>query len=97
MTLSLRAMRYLQAALQYGTITAAAEAMHVAPSAIASALNQAEDAFGMALVTRARAKGVFPTSAGRDVQRRMTICSSGMTLCSLTYPICNLVSRGRCR
>lgn len=71
MTLSLRAMRYLQAALQYGTITAAAEAMHVAPSAIASALNQAEDAFGMALVTRARAKGVFPTSAGRDVQRRI--------------------------
>lgn len=71
MTLSLRAMRYLQAALQHGSITAAAEAMHVAPSAIASALNQAEDAFGMALVTRARAKGVFPTSAGRDVQRRI--------------------------
>ena len=71
MTLSLRAMRYLQAALQQGSITAAAEAMHVAPSAIASALNQAEDAFGMTLVTRARAKGVFPTLAGRDVQRRI--------------------------
>ncbi|MDP5362869.1 MAG: LysR family transcriptional regulator [Paracoccaceae bacterium] len=71
MPLSLRAMRYLQAALQHGSITAAAEAMHVAPSAIASALNQAEDAFGMALVTRARAKGVFPTLAGRDVQRRI--------------------------
>lgn len=71
MTLSLRAMRYLQAALQHGSITAAAEAMHVAPSAIASALNQAEDVFGIALVTRARAKGVFPTSAGRDVQRRI--------------------------
>lgn len=71
MTLSLRAMRYLQAALQQGSITAAAEAMRVAPSAIASALNQAEDAFGMALVTRARAKGVFPTLAGRDVQRRI--------------------------
>jgi len=71
LALSLRAMRYLQAALRQGSITAAAEAMHVAPSAIASALNQAEDAFGMALVTRARAKGVFPTSAGRDVQRRI--------------------------
>ncbi|MEE4187116.1 MAG: LysR family transcriptional regulator [Roseobacter sp.] len=71
MTLSLRAMRYLQAALHNGSITAAAEAMHVAPSAIASALNQAEEAFGMALVTRARAKGIFPTLAGRDVQRRI--------------------------
>ncbi|MFT5743211.1 MAG: DNA-binding transcriptional LysR family regulator [Paracoccaceae bacterium] len=71
MTLSLRAMRYLQAALQHGSITAAAEAMHVAPSAIAAALNQAEETFGMALVTRARAKGVFPTLAGRDVQRRV--------------------------
>ena len=71
MTLSLRAMRYLQAALQQGSITAAAETMNVAPSAIASALNQAEEAFGMALVTRARAKGVFPTLAGRDVQRRI--------------------------
>ena len=71
MALSLRAMRYVQAALASGSITAAAKAMHVAPSAIAAALDQAEDAFGMALATRARAKGVFPTLAGRDVQRRI--------------------------
>jgi DNA-binding transcriptional LysR family regulator len=71
MTLSLRAMRYVQAALQRGSITAAAEAMHIAPSAIATALKQAEDAFGMVLVTRARAKGIFPTLAGRDVLRRI--------------------------
>ncbi|MEM9811926.1 MAG: LysR family transcriptional regulator [Pseudomonadota bacterium] len=71
MSLSLRAMRYVQAALRTGSIASAAEAMHVAPSAISSALNQAEAAFGVALATRARAKGVFPTSAGRDVQRRI--------------------------
>lgn len=71
MTLSLRALRYVQAVLQRGSITAAAEAMHIAPSAIATALNQAEAAFGMTLVTRARAKGVSPTLAGRDVQRRI--------------------------
>jgi DNA-binding transcriptional LysR family regulator len=71
LALSLRAMRYVQAALGYGSITAAAEAMHVAPSAIAAALDQAEDAFGVTLATRARAKGVFPTLAGRDVQRRI--------------------------
>ena len=59
------------AILSNGSITAAAEAMNVAPSAIATALGQAEDAFGIALVTRARSKGIFPTSAGRDVQRRI--------------------------
>ncbi len=71
MTLSLRAMRYVQAALKRGSLTAAAQAMNVAPSAIAAALGQAEDAFGITLVTRARAKGIFPTLAGRDVQRRI--------------------------
>lgn len=71
MSLTLRAMRYVQAVLKEGSIAAAAETMNVAPSAIATALGQAEDAFGIALVTRARAKGVFPTSAGRDVQRRI--------------------------
>lgn len=71
MALSLRAMRYVQAALRHGSITAAADIMHVTPSAIAAALDQAESAFGMALVTRARAKGIFPTVAGRDVGRRI--------------------------
>lgn len=71
MTLSLRALRYVQAALQYGSITAAADAMHVTPSAIAAALDQAEAVFGITLVTRARAKGVFPTLTGRDVGRRI--------------------------
>ena len=71
MTLSLRAMPYVQAALRLGSITGAADAMHVTPSAIAAALDQAEAAFGMTLVTRARAKGIFPTLAGRDVGRRI--------------------------
>jgi DNA-binding transcriptional LysR family regulator len=71
MTLSVRALRYVQASLRYGSITGAAEALNVAPSAIAAALDQAEAAFGMALVTRARAKGIFPTAAGRDMGRRI--------------------------
>ncbi|MFY0661295.1 MAG: LysR family transcriptional regulator [Shimia sp.] len=71
MTLSLRAMRYVQAALKHCSITGAAEVTHVTPSAIAAALDQAEAVFGMALVTRARAKGIFPTAAGRDVGRRI--------------------------
>lgn len=71
MALSLRVMRYVQAALRHGSITGAAKAMNVAPSAIAVALDQAEDTFGIALVTRARAKGICPTLAGRDVGRRI--------------------------
>ncbi|MEL6521147.1 MAG: LysR family transcriptional regulator [Pseudomonadota bacterium] len=71
MTLSLRAMRYVQAALRQGSISAAADVMNVAPSAVATALEQAETAFGMTLATRARAKGIFPTAAGREVLRRV--------------------------
>lgn len=71
MTLSLRAMRYVQSALRHRSIAAAAEEMHVAPSAIATALNQAEDTLGVSLATRARAKGVFPTSDGKMVLRRI--------------------------
>ena len=71
MTLSLRAMRYVQAALRQGSISAAAEAMNIAPSAIATALTQAEAHFGVALATRARAKGIFPTAAGHEVRRRI--------------------------
>lgn len=71
MTLSLRAMRYVQAALRLGSISAAADEMNVAPSAVATALNQAELAFGTTLVTRARAKGISPTHAGLDIMRRV--------------------------
>ncbi|MEM6729064.1 MAG: LysR family transcriptional regulator, partial [Pseudomonadota bacterium] len=72
MSLTLRAMRYVQAAMRLESITAAAEAMNVAPSAVSKALGQAENAFGVTLVTRARAKGISPTLAGRDVLRRIS-------------------------
>ncbi len=71
MPLSLRAMRYVQVAMRKGSISAAAETLNVAPSAVASALGQAEEAFGVTLVTRARSKGISPTLSGRNVQRRI--------------------------
>ena len=71
MTLSLRAMRYVQAVFRLRSISGAAEVMNVAPSAIATALAQAEATFGATLVTRARAKGIAPTAVGREVQRRI--------------------------
>ena len=71
MDLSLRAMRYVRAAMRLGSITAAAEELHVAASAVGVALDQAEAAFGLTLVTRARSKGISPTTAGRDVLQRI--------------------------
>ncbi|MEO1537473.1 MAG: LysR family transcriptional regulator [Pseudomonadota bacterium] len=71
MPVSLRAMRYVQTAMQKGSIAAAAETLNVAPSAVATALNQAEDALGVTLVTRARAKGISPTLSGRSLLRRI--------------------------
>ena len=71
MSLSLRALRYVDAAVRCGSLAAAADHLNVTPSAIAAALDQAEDVFGMTLATRVRAKGLAPTSAGRDVQRRI--------------------------
>lgn len=71
MSLSLRAMRYTRTALLRGSIAAAAEEHHVAASAVSAAIDQAEAAFGMTLVTRMRARGISPTSAGRVILRRM--------------------------
>jgi DNA-binding transcriptional LysR family regulator len=71
MNLSLRAMRYARTAILRGSIAAAAEELNVAASAVSAAIDQAEAAFGITLVTRARAKGISPTSAGRVILRRM--------------------------
>jgi DNA-binding transcriptional LysR family regulator len=45
--------------------------MNVAASAVSAALDQAETAFGVALVTRTRAKGISTTSNGHIVLRRI--------------------------
>jgi DNA-binding transcriptional LysR family regulator len=71
MDLSLRALRYVRAAMRLGSITAAAEEMHVAASAVGVALDQAEAVFGLKLVSRARSKGISPTTVGRDVLQRI--------------------------
>lgn len=71
MEFSLRAMRYVRAAMRAGSIASAAQELNVAASAVSAALDRAEEAFGVALVTRARAKGVAPTSSGHVVLRRI--------------------------
>lgn len=71
MNLSLRAMRYVRTAMLRRSISGAAQELHVAASAVSAAVDQAEAVFGMTLVTRARAKGIAPTAAGRVVLGRI--------------------------
>lgn len=70
MSITLKAMRYFTTALDCGTFTGAAERLNVAPSAVAAAIDQIEAHFALTLVTRHRARGIEPTSAGRGMARR---------------------------
>lgn len=70
MSITLRSMRYFVTALRLGSISGAAEILHVAPSAVASAIDKVEAHFGLTLTTRHRAKGIVPTPIGHDMVRR---------------------------
>ncbi|CUK19669.1 Hca operon transcriptional activator [Ruegeria denitrificans] len=71
MDTSLKALRYFMAAANSGSITEASKQMHVVPSAILAAVNQVEDAFGLQLTVRHRAKGIAPTSTGQILMPRI--------------------------
>ncbi|KIC13976.1 LysR family transcriptional regulator [Leisingera sp. ANG-Vp] len=72
MTVTLKAMRYFTTALQHGSISRAAEELHVAASAVSAAIDQIETQFQLQLITRHRARGIEPTRAGRDMARKFT-------------------------
>lgn len=69
--LSLRLLRAYLAAVDKGSIAGAAEALNVAPSAVAAAIDKVEAEFGTVLVTRTRARGISPTTAGRALAERV--------------------------
>lgn len=86
-------MRYVQTALKHGSITGAAEAKIVTPSAIAAASDQAEAAFGMALATRARARASFrPPWAAMSDGVSMIYSNATMDY-SRAFPIFNRTSQ----
>lgn len=68
---TVRALRYFLTAVDAGTITGAAEQLHVVPSAVLAAVNQVEDAFGLTLTSRQRSKGIAPTATGLLVLPRI--------------------------
>lgn len=67
---TLRQLAYLVAAADHGTVSAAAEALRVSPSALSDALTDLERAVGTRLAVRRRAHGLTLTSAGADVVAR---------------------------
>ncbi|MBT3142737.1 LysR family transcriptional regulator [Ruegeria litorea] len=69
--LSLRLLRAFMFAVDNGSITGAATALNVAPSAVAAALGRVEAEFGTSLVVRARARGITATPAGRALAARI--------------------------
>jgi DNA-binding transcriptional LysR family regulator len=69
--LSIKALRYFLVAAERGSIARAAEALHVAPSAVASAIESTEQEFKLKLVQRFPAKGIKPTAAGATLMHKI--------------------------
>ena len=65
--ISLKALRYFMAAIRAGSITEAAKVVNVVPSAVHTAINQVESAFGLQLTIRNRAKGISLTATGQQM------------------------------
>ena len=69
--ITLRALRYFMTAIRVGSITEAAKVVNVVPSAVHTAINQVEAAFGMQLTTRNRATGISLTATGRQMEAKI--------------------------
>lgn len=69
--ISLKALRYFMAAIREGSITEAAKVVNVVPSAVHTAINQVEAAFGLQLTIRSRSKGISLTATGQQLQAKI--------------------------
>ncbi len=69
MHLTLRQLLYFVTAVDSGTMSRAAEMLHVAPTALSQQVKAMEQAFGLALLDR-HSRGIEPTRAGQELYRR---------------------------
>src|SRR5260370_42372845 len=67
MSITLKQLRYAVAAARHGNITLAAEELHVSQPSISVAIQQLEEHFGHALLTRQRGTGVGLTAIGMRI------------------------------
>ena len=66
LNLNLKHMRFVDAAARHGSIAQAAIEMHISQSSVTAAIDAVEAQLGFDLFTRTPAKGIRPTSAGRE-------------------------------
>jgi LysR family nitrogen assimilation transcriptional regulator len=69
--MELRQLRYFAAAVQAGTLTRAAEILHVAQPAVSQQILKLEEELGEVLLTR-HSRGIEPTEAGALLMRHIT-------------------------
>lgn len=67
MKLTFRQLHYAIAAARYGSLTAAAEALHISQPSISTAITQIEEYFGRPLFVRQRGSGISMTAFGQTV------------------------------
>ena len=65
MKLTFRQLQYAIAAARYGSLTAAADALHISQPSISTAITQIEDYFGRPLFVRQRGSGIALTAFGQ--------------------------------
>lgn len=70
---TLRQLHYLVATARYGSLTAAAEALHVSQPSISTAIAQIEDFFKRPLFVRQRGSGISLTAFGQTVLAKAKI------------------------
>lgn len=71
MEISLKAFRYVMAAATVGSISEEANQMHAAPSAVRTAVNQVEEAFGLQLIVRHFVKGIASAATWQILTARI--------------------------
>src|SRR5690625_4857214 len=64
---TLRQLQYFQAAATTGSLAAAAEQMHVTPTALALALQEFEKRLGLTLMLRRKGRGIILTGEGQRI------------------------------
>lgn len=67
---TLRHAEYFLAVVNHGSVSAAAQAIHVSQGAVSMAMSQLEAALGVQLLTRGKAQRAKPTSAGLEFAGR---------------------------
>lgn len=72
MTMDLRQLRYFVGIVEYGSVSRAAEALHVAQPALSQHLKKLEDDLGCQLMLRTP-RGVVPTESGRRLAQQAAV------------------------